>query len=178
MFGCVKAKTRREPQKKTPLRATRQLGCKTKPPYACQLTHPLLLKKSTAHSEEDSMLVELTPLHSNGSSSSSSARPPAPSACRCVECTSLGIFIWHLATKYCSLRANSFRLIDSRGVLVALLLASTTSKELATSVMSKVRCSVRCASEPLLRLLLLLLCSVAVSYDGKSALATSGIDVN
>ena len=41
--------------------------------------------------------------------------------------------------------------------------------------MSKVRCSMRCASEPVLRLLLL--CSVAVAYYGKSALATSGIDV-
>ena len=43
--------------------------------------------------------------------------------------------------------------------------------------MSKVRYSTRCASEPVLRLLLLLLCSVAVSYDGKSALSTSGMDV-
>ena len=43
--------------------------------------------------------------------------------------------------------------------------------------MSKVRCSMRCESEPVLRLLWRLLCSVAVSYDGKSALATSGIDV-
>ena len=43
--------------------------------------------------------------------------------------------------------------------------------------MSKVRCSTRCASEPVLRLLLRLLCSVAVSYDRKSALATSGMEM-
>ena len=139
-------------------------------------------KKRTAHSEEDSMLVELTSLHPGGSSSSSSTRPPARLCRRPVDVLSalsnhaLGTFIWYLATKYCSLRANSFRLIDSRGVLVALLPPSTTSKDLATSVMSKVRCSTRCACEPVLRLLLLLLCSVAVSYDRKSALATSGMD--
>ena len=95
-------------KKKTLLRATRRLGCKNKPPYACQLTHPLLLKKKTAHPEEDSMLVEFTPLHPNGSSSSSSARPPARRRRRPVDVLSalsnhaLGTFIWDLATKYCA----------------------------------------------------------------------------
>ena len=159
----VKERTRPEPQKTSIARhPTARVQDHAS---VCMPADP----SASAHSEEDSMLVEFTPLHPSGSSSSSSARPPTRRRRRPVDVLSalsnhaLGIFIWYLATKYCAAAFAPTR-SGSRGVLVALLPPSTTSKDLATSVMSKVRCSMRCASEPVFRLLLLCCCVLLLSH--------------